>query len=197
MIRLNGTMRLVAWAMLWDSGSAFHAAMPGVAGFELSLLGQVGLHRSSSAPPPSYTFSGMRHVHFTKDGARSRSRGDVLHISPVSLDFETHSKDPRGDDDSKNKNKQHTPLADDFDTAACVMEWAEAVQTALDDKRRIDEVVGMFAYDGIVKVRPSVRPPFRRSVKEVAGRQFVGSVACLTTHLGDDELTTAHISVCE
>ena len=134
-----------------------------------------GRSGGSSGGVPSYTFPGMRHVHFSinKGSARKGTRGSALGVSPVELNFDTHSEDKNPKNKKQVKQQLEAAavaaatasgdipatnpvggLLSDAMTAQCVAEWAEAVAVALDDKRRIDEVVGMFAYDGVVKVSP-------------------------------------------
>ncbi len=108
---------------------------------------------------PSYLFSGMRHVHFS-GGAGVGSirnhgewpRNSKLRVSNVKIESEFRPEEWDG-------GLEEMSGYGISETAECVREWAAAVETALQDKRRIDEVVGMFAYDGVVKVRLSEYTP--------------------------------------
>ena len=102
---------------------------------------------------PSYLFSGMRHVHFSGGaGVGSiRNHGKWSHSSKLRVsNVEVESEFRPEERDGSLEEMSGYGISE---TAECVREWAAAVETALQDKRRIDEVVGMFAYDGVVKVR--------------------------------------------
>lgn len=128
-----------------------------------------------------YDFSGSRHCHFGHTGARR----DVSQraVEPFGLASSEHLE---------------TVRPDDATALQAAEAWCAAVERALLDRRRVDEVVGSFAYDGLVKTEGREykgQGAVKRFLTDLIGRDdglsvaFSGMAAASSQGEGTVELT--------